>query len=118
AFEYMTAGRALVLGDPGPWICSGMTGGSVYLRHDPTVGLTEEALRRRIAKGAKVALSVLDPQGVTDVTELLLAYHRELRRSGQAEAAKRLLPLIAHPAEHFRMIRPGKDITDQSIATE
>ncbi|SFV01885.1 glutamate synthase-related protein [Alicyclobacillus macrosporangiidus] len=118
AFEYMTAGRALVLGDPGPWICSGMTGGSVYLRHDPEMGLTEEALRRRIAKGAKVALTVLDEQGVSDVTELLLAYHRELRRSGQAEAAKRLLPLIAHPAEHFRMIRPGKDITDQSIATE
>src|SRR5699024_4029249 len=27
AFEYMTGGRALVLGDPGPWLCSGMTGG-------------------------------------------------------------------------------------------
>ena len=22
AFEYMTGGRAVVLGDPGPWICS------------------------------------------------------------------------------------------------
>ncbi|WP_298431959.1 glutamate synthase-related protein, partial [Geobacter sp.] len=30
AFEYMTAGRVVVLGDPGPWICSGMTGGVVY----------------------------------------------------------------------------------------
>ena len=26
----MTNGRALVLGDPGPWICAGMTGGVVY----------------------------------------------------------------------------------------
>ncbi|HDK35853.1 MAG TPA: glutamate synthase, partial [Bacteroidetes bacterium] len=24
AFEYMTSGRGLVLGDPGPWLCSGM----------------------------------------------------------------------------------------------
>ena len=30
--EYMTAGRVIVLGDPGPWICAGMTGGVLYLR--------------------------------------------------------------------------------------
>lgn len=48
----MTNGRALVLGDPGPWICAGMTGGVVYLRHDSSLGLTEQALKRRIAKGA------------------------------------------------------------------
>ena len=47
----MTNGRALVLGDPGPWICAGMTGGVVYLRHDSNLGLTEQALKRRIAKG-------------------------------------------------------------------
>ena len=28
AFEYMTGGTAVVLGDPGRWICSGMSGGS------------------------------------------------------------------------------------------
>ena len=28
AFEYMTLGRAIVLGDPGPWSGSGMTGGT------------------------------------------------------------------------------------------
>ncbi|WP_369406156.1 glutamate synthase-related protein [Alicyclobacillus kakegawensis] len=117
-FEYMTAGRAVVLGDPGPWLCAGMTGGSVYVRHDPSVGLTEEALRRRIAKGAKVVLQTLDAQGETDVTDLLLVYHKELRESGQTEAAKRLVPLLMRPKEHFLMIRPGKDITDQSIATE
>lgn len=118
AFEYMTAGRALVMGDPGPWICSGMTGGSVYVRHDPSVGLTEEALRRRVAKGAKVAIRYLDAEGETDVVELLLAYHKELRRSGQLEEAERLLPMIKRPNEHFLMIRPGHDLTDQTIATE
>jgi len=30
AFEYMTGGRVVVLGDPGPWICAGMTGGVIY----------------------------------------------------------------------------------------
>ncbi|GGJ03228.1 glutamate synthase [Alicyclobacillus cellulosilyticus] len=118
AFEYMTAGRAVVLGDPGPWICSGMTGGSVYLRHDPSVGLTEKALRRRIAKGAKVSLTMLDEQGVRDVQELLDAYQKELRRSGQNEAADKLQPLIDDPAQHFLMVRPGEGITDQDIATE
>ena len=51
----MTNGRALVLGDPGPWICAGMTGGVVYLRRDSNLGLTEQ-VKRRIAKGANVTL--------------------------------------------------------------
>ena len=118
AFEYMTAGRAVVLGDPGPWICSGMTGGSVYLRHDPAMGLTEEALRRRIAKGAKVSLRFLDDEGEADVVELLTVYQKELRRSGQTEAAEKLADLIAYPSDYFLMVRPGGEITDQSIATE
>ena len=44
----MTNGRALVLGDPGPWICAGMTGGVVYLRHDSNLGLTEQALKEEL----------------------------------------------------------------------
>ena len=34
AFEYMTSGRAVVLGDLGPWACAGMTGGRVYVRYN------------------------------------------------------------------------------------
>ncbi|MFO2549500.1 glutamate synthase-related protein [Alicyclobacillus cycloheptanicus] len=118
AFEYMTAGRAVVLGDAGPWICSGMTGGSVYLRLAPELGLTEEALRRRVAKGAKVTVRYLDAEGESDVTELLTTYQRELRHSGQWEEANALQPLIDQPADHFLMVRPGGEITDQTIATE
>jgi glutamate synthase (NADPH/NADH) large chain len=118
AFEYMTAGRALVLGDPGPWICSGMTGGRVYLRHAPEVGLTEAALRRRIAKGAKVTLRVLDLQGISDVTTLLEMYRHELLKHGQKQAARRLTPLLKRPIDHFLMVVPGEGITDQTIATE
>ncbi|CAM3826902.1 glutamate synthase-related protein [Alicyclobacillus pomorum] len=118
AFEYMTAGRAVVLGDPGPWICSGMTGGSVYVKLNPALGFTESALRKRIAKGAKVTIKPLDAEGEADVIGLLSAYQKELRKSGQREAATQLAPLLARPAEFFVMIRPGKDLTDQSIATE
>ncbi|MCL6453114.1 MAG: alpha-hydroxy-acid oxidizing protein [Alicyclobacillus sp.] len=118
AFEYMTAGRALVLGDPGPWICSGMTGGRVYLRLNPALGLTEAALRHRLAKGAKVALTPLDRQGELDVVDLLLALHRELRHTGQAAAARRLAPLLRNPMDHFLMVQPAAAQTDQDVATE
>jgi len=118
AFEYMTAGRALLLGDPGPWICSGMTGGAVYVRLQPAMGLTTDALRRRIAKGAKVALMRLNSAGVADVQELLGLYQRELTRSGQWEEAQRLAPLMERPEEHFLVIRAAGEQTDQDIATE
>nr|WP_328702213.1 glutamate synthase-related protein [Alicyclobacillus suci] len=118
AFEYMTGGRAVVMGDPGPWICSGMTGGRVYLRYQPELGLDEAAFRRRIAKGAKVAIRFVDATGEKDLIELLGTYQRELRKHGQPEAAKRLQPLIDHPGMHFMMIEPAHEITDQDIATE
>ena len=59
AFEYMTGGRVVVLGDPGPWLCSGMTGGVVYVRQNPEWGLDEAAVRRRLSKAAKVSLAGL-----------------------------------------------------------
>ncbi|WP_306307171.1 glutamate synthase-related protein [Alicyclobacillus acidiphilus] len=118
AFEYMTGGRAVIMGDPGPWICSGMTGGRVYLRYQPELGLDEAALRRRIAKGAKVALRVLDAKGERDVAELLGAYQLELRRYGQQDEARRIQKFIDNPTVHFMMIEPGHEITDQDIATE
>lgn len=118
AFEYMTEGRALVLGDPGPWICSGMTGGTVYLRIQPEFSLDADALRRRIAKGAKVSLQRLDARGVSDVQELLAQYQKELVRSSQPAEAQRLLALWERPDEHFMMVRAGAEQTDQDIATE
>ena len=58
----MTAGRAVVLGDPGPWFCAGQTGGRVYLRVNDDWGLDREALERRRGKGAKVALATSTPR--------------------------------------------------------
>lgn len=118
AFEYMTNGRAVVLGDPGPWICSGMTGGVVYVRYQPEMGLNDQALRRRIAKGARVTLQPIDEQGKRDLVELLTLYQEELAKSDQHEEAALIQTLIVQPELHFRMIKPGAMQTDQEIATE
>jgi glutamate synthase (NADPH/NADH) large chain len=118
AFEYMTMGRAIVLGDPGPWICSGMTGGVVYLRLQPELGFDEAAIRRRIAKGAKVALAPLDEQDAVDVSGLLEAYRLELEAAGQAENAARVAALQPRCKNTFVKIVPQNQQVDASISTE
>jgi len=118
AFEYMTAGRAVVVGDPGPWICSGMSGGVVYVRHEPAHGLDDAALHRRLAKGASVKILPLGAQGVSDLRELLGDYHDVLLRSEQPVPARRIAELLVDPAAHFRMILPAAQTVDQSVATE
>ncbi|MGC5325813.1 glutamate synthase-related protein [Brevibacillus sp. SYSU BS000544] len=118
AFEYMTNGRAVVLGDPGPWICAGMTGGSVYVRIQPELGFDKAALQRRIAKGAKVFLYNLDNKGVADVQELLTAYKEELLATEQYETAARIQSLIENAAQNFLVISPRKEQADPSVSTE
>jgi len=118
AFEYMTAGRAVVLGDPGPWLCAGQTGGRVYLRVNPDWNLDRAALERRLGKGAKVALEELDAAGVSDVRELLGWYADELRATGQGGEAERILALAAEPEASFLTSVPEREQTDPSISTE
>ena len=118
AFEYMTGGTAIVLGDPGRWICSGMSGGRVFLRVDAARGLDEAALRTRFAKGAKVTLRVPDPDEAVRCAELLSAYAAVVASSGQAAEAKRVRDLCGRVSEEFRVVRPGADIVDQTISTE
>ena len=96
----MTSGRAVVLGDPGPWACAGMTGGRVYVRHD-ALGLDREAIERRLGKGAKVELEELDAEGMLDIEELLGHYAGELRATGQDEEAERILALAADAAREL-----------------
>jgi glutamate synthase (NADPH) large chain len=118
AFEYMTNGRAVVLGDPGPWFCAGQTGGRVYLRINPEWNLTREALELRKGKGAKISLEDLDAEGVLDVQELLGHYVDELRATGQEEEAERIAKLAAEPQQNFIMSVPMQEQTDPSISTE
>jgi glutamate synthase (NADPH/NADH) large chain len=118
AFEYMTGGRAIVLGDPGRWICSGMSGGVVFLRHAPERGLDERAMRDRFAKGAKVSLKVPADEDVAILRELVGAYADTLATGGQDDAASDARRLLDDPASSFRVVRPGADIVEQTISTE
>jgi glutamate synthase (NADPH/NADH) large chain len=118
AFEYMTSGRAVVLGDIGPWACAGQTGGRVYMRVNDEWGLDQAALERRLGKGAKVALRELDDQGRSDVQELLGSYALELDRSEQPEEAARIRTIAADPGAHFLMSEPEREQTDPSVSTE
>jgi glutamate synthase (NADPH/NADH) large chain len=106
ACEYMTSGRVLVMGDPGPWMCAGMSGGSFYQRIQPEMNLTVEAIKRRIAKGATVNLFPLDEQGIDDIHDLLGHYIYTLATNNQGEAAARLQPLYDNPQDHFVLVAP------------
>jgi glutamate synthase (NADPH/NADH) large chain len=119
AFEYMTGGRAVVLGDPGRWICSGMSGGVVFLRHDAARGLDERGLRDRFAKGAKVNLKPpSSDEDLVALRDLVGSYATLLHESGQTETAAATRALLDEPEAHFRVVRPGADIVDQTISTE
>jgi glutamate synthase (NADPH) large chain len=117
AFEYMTSGRAIVLGDLGPWACAGMTGGRVYVRHN-AFGIDREAIERRLGEGAKVELKELDAEGLLDVEDLLSHYAEELRATDQDEEAERVLSLATDAPANFLMVVPHKVQADPSISTE
>jgi glutamate synthase (NADPH/NADH) large chain len=106
ACEYMTSGRVIILGDPGPWMCAGMSGGVVYQRIQPEMGLTRDAIQRRIADGSMVNIFDLDETGVEDIRELLTAYIRTLCDNNQPEAARRVEALRDNPRAHFVMLAP------------
>ncbi|HEU5105788.1 MAG TPA: glutamate synthase-related protein, partial [Solirubrobacterales bacterium] len=117
AFEYMTSGRAVVLGDIGPWACAGMTGGRVYVRQN-AFGIDRAAIERRLGKGAKVELKDLDNEALFDLDDLLGGYAKELEATDQSDEAKRVLDLAADATSNFLMIVPLKVQADPSISTE
>ncbi|MFM9043062.1 MAG: glutamate synthase-related protein, partial [bacterium] len=118
AFEYMTGGRAVVLGDLGPWACAGMTGGRVYVRISSEMGMDRDAIERRLGKGAMVNVEQLDETGAGDISELLGGYAEQLRETGQTDEADRVLELAGNAGDNFLMIVPEKVQADPSISTE
>jgi glutamate synthase (NADPH/NADH) large chain len=118
AFEYMTAGRVVVLGDPGPWICSGMTGGVIYIRLRPEFGFDEAAVQRRLAMGANVKVLPVSPGDEGNLMELLCAYREALADANQHEAAARIDEILARWDKEFIKIVPANQQVDQAIATE
>ncbi|MBI1259712.1 MAG: glutamate synthase [Chloroflexi bacterium] len=106
ACEYMTSGRVLVLGDPGPWMGAGMSGGSLYQRIQPEMNLTVDAIKRRIAKGATLDVFELDDQGIEDVRDLLGYYITTLEENNQSNEAGHLHELFNRPQDHFVLVAP------------
>src|SRR5262249_2444533 len=95
AFEYMTSGRGMVLGDPGSWLCSGMTGGVVYLRLDEEMGLNIDALKLRLAKGAEVEIVPVNAgEDEKNVREMLTKYIDVLSQHEQKEEADAMRRLL------------------------
>jgi glutamate synthase (NADPH/NADH) large chain len=118
AFEYMTSGRAVVLGDIGPWACAGMTGGRVYCRVNPEWNLDVAAIERRMGEGAKVTVTELDAEGILDVQDLVGRYAGELRETDQDDEASLVVGLAADAPANFVMIVPEKVQADPNISTE
>ncbi|WP_088014826.1 glutamate synthase-related protein [Gottfriedia acidiceleris] len=118
AFEYMTGGRAVVLGDPGPWMCAGMTGGVIYVRNSAELGLTKEAYQNRIAKGASVSIVPVDETGKNDLNELLEKYITLLTQHNQHDEAVFVQSLLDDIEQNFLQIKPKKEQADPSVSTE
>ena len=116
--EYMTAGRVLVLGDPGPWMCAGMTGGVLYLRLQPHLHFDYPAIQRRLAKGAKVTVQAVDDADFQNLQHLLTAYADELRQNHQADEADNALGLLIDWKNTFIRVVPEGLQEDQRFATE
>ncbi|MGI8610493.1 MAG: glutamate synthase-related protein [Candidatus Dormibacteria bacterium] len=119
AFEYMTLGRAVVLGDPGPWMCSGMTGGVVYVRLQPEMGMDLAALDRRKAKGAMVEIvDRLDLADEANLAELLGGYADALDEGNQPDEAREVRELAVAPHGQFAKVVARNQQVDPSVSTE
>ncbi len=121
AFEYMTSGRALVLGDPGPWMCAGMTGGVIYIKLTPEMGLDRDAIARRLGRGAKVAVADIHDKDKQNIAELLMVYAHELRNSDQHAAADEtdtLTRAMLSGEAPFVKVQPVNLQVEQTVSTE
>ena len=109
AFEYMTSGRAVVLGDIGPWACAGMTGGRVYVR-DQRRARTSTA-RRSSAGSARAPRSSSrssTPRACSTSRTCSATTPTELRATDQDEEAERVLGLAADATAELPDDRPAE----------
>ncbi|MDW7771657.1 MAG: glutamate synthase-related protein [Desulfobulbaceae bacterium] len=106
AFEYMTGGRAVVLGDPGPWICAGMTGGVIYQCLYPEFDFDRQSIKRRLAKSSETVIRQVSKEGLADIRRMLARYIAELESSFQKEEAEAVTSLLQEAKQRFVMIIP------------
>jgi len=116
--EYMTSGRVIVLGDPGPWMCAGMTGGVLYLRLQPHLNFDQVAIQRRLGKGAKVVVQEVGESDLQNLRELLTIYAQELKQNHQIEESQKVLNLLVDWKNTFVRVVPLGQQEEQRFATE
>ncbi len=116
--EYMTAGRVLVMGDPGPWMCAGMTGGVLYLRLQPQKNFDLGAIQRRVARGANVRICPVNEEDEGNLAFLLSVYAEELSRGHQAREAEAVLDLLQDCERTFVRVEPAGLQVAQEVSTE
>jgi len=105
--EYMTAGRVLVFGDPGPWMCAGMTGGVLYLRLQAELNFDLAAIRRRLARGARVEVQAVEPSDESNLGVLVDAYADALYRGNQRREADLVLAVLQDWENTFVKVVPS-----------
>jgi glutamate synthase (NADPH/NADH) large chain len=110
ACEYMTSGRVLIMGDPGPYAFAGMTGGVVYQHLSPELGFDRAALQRRLAKGAKVGIAQLEESDAPQIRELLCYYADALEQTDQYEVAERIRALMPDQVLSRRFVKVVPDL--------
>jgi glutamate synthase (NADPH/NADH) large chain len=91
----MTSGTVIIMGDPGPYAFSGMTGGVVYQKLTPEFGFDLQALQRRIAKGAQVRIEAVNEDDLWEIRSLMNEYLTALEQTYQYETAERLRAFLA-----------------------
>jgi glutamate synthase (NADPH) large chain len=104
ACEYMTHGNVIILGDPGPYAFSGMTGGTIYQMMNLEMGFDEQVLKRRMARGASVRIMPLEEYDASKVKELLGHYINALEQTYQYDTA-----------EHIRGLSEASTIFDRFV---
>ncbi len=96
AFEYMTDGRAVVLGDPGIWICGGMTGGMVFVMLQPAMGLTREVLKTRLSESSSATVQPLGSSDEAELAALLSQYRNVVKQHNQFSEVKRIESILSY----------------------
>ncbi len=67
-----------------------MTGGVVYQKLTPELGFDEQALMRRIARGAKVRIERINEDDMWEIRNLMSHYLTALEQTYQYDTAERL----------------------------
>ncbi|MCY0881313.1 MAG: hypothetical protein OWS74_04895, partial [Firmicutes bacterium] len=117
-FEYMTRGRGVILGDPGPWLAAGMTGGVLYLLVDKENGLTPSFIQTRIAPAAKVSLQPLAANDIKELASLLSTAQNACNTEGCQVLKTQISQWSRDWSQHFIKLVPQGEQSDPSISTE